>query len=93
MSGSARAPITGWQFLVLQGAGTEPLTMHSILGRRGSCRATHRPWLTQLLDAGYLLEISPAPGKAYTLYTRTALGDEAAEQLAVIADLMGWEAA
>ncbi len=64
--------------------------MYNILGQRGSCRATYRPWLDKLLDAGYLREIPPAPDRAYVLYCRTPLGDELAEQLGVMADRLGW---
>ena len=92
MSAPVRSPLTGWQYVVFQAADATPRYLNELLGNRGGFR-TSSPWFLKLVDAGYLEEIPALPGKTYSRYRRTPLGDELAEQLGVMADRLGWEPA
>ena len=89
-AGRVMHPVSAWQYVVLQNADATPRTLANLLEGRGVFR-THQPWVTRLVEGGYLQEIPAAPGQRRKLYRRTPAGAELAEQLRVMADRLGWE--
>ena len=89
-AGRTRSPLSIWQYVVLQNAGKEARPLGHLLEGRGGYK-TDRPWVTRLVQGGYLQEIPAAPGQHRKLYRRTPAGTELAEQLRVMADRLGWE--
>lgn len=80
------APLSAWQYVILQNADNTPRSIHELLGRRaGYNPGKHR--ISSLVEAGYLTE-HPRSNRRY--YTRAPDGDTLATQLRAMADRLGW---